>query len=234
MNRIYLLLVLLVVCLGSCQSTKTTIRQYCKVCLSLDDGIIIDDVDSHFLSGMENNEIWDIIKSVFEKEGFTNVYDKYELDYEFFNNNIKGIDSPEDREQLGLKLGIKYILKPIVLQTRESDGFVYDVIDPHASKYPFPRELHPNPRKPGENISILRYELIETSSGEVVYIVDFKNSDTELSFSKDDDEDHYNFSTAVKTLSAGSRKGTKFTIADCSCPKKKYFKRRKIWEKLGF
>ncbi|MFD2035633.1 hypothetical protein ACFSKL_12590 [Belliella marina] len=230
MYRIPSLLVFFLLWFSSCQSTKTSIRQYCKACLDPEDGIIIDDLASPMLSVMQNNELWDIMKLVFEKEGFINVYDRYELDYEFFNNNIKGIDSQEDREQLALKLGIKYILKPSVLQTRESEGFMYDAINPNTSKYSFPREVHPIPRKPAENQSILQYELIETSSGEVVYRVDFVNSD--LGFI-DDDGDDYNISTVMKTLRAGTRKGTKFTIADCSCPKKKYAKRRKFWEKLG-
>ena len=231
MEKYFKILFVSIIFLSSCQSTKTSIRQYCKVCLDQEDGIIIDDVASPMLSVMQNNEIWDIMKLVFEKEGFTNVYDRYELDYEFFTNNIKGINSQGDREQLARKLGIKYILKPAVLDVRESEGFMYDAIDPNESKYPFPREMHPIPNKPAENKSILQYELIETSSGEVVYRVDFVNSDSGFI---DDDGDDYNISTGMKTLRAGTRKGTKFTIADCSCPKKKYTKKRKFWEKIGY
>ncbi|MCH7403745.1 hypothetical protein ACFOUP_11235 [Belliella kenyensis] len=223
-------LVFVLIYLTSCQSTKTTVSQYCKVCLGNDDGIIIDDVSSPLLSSMQNDELWGIVKSVFENEGFSNVFDRYELDYEFIKYNIKGIESQEDREQLVLKLGIKYILKPSVISARDSEGFMYDAIDPNAMKYPFPREIHPIPNKPGENQSILQYELIEISSGDIVYKVNFMNSDS--GFITEDGDD-YNFSTVMKTLRSGTKKATKFTIADCSCPKKKYIKRRKFWEKLG-
>lgn len=182
------------------------------------------------LSVMQNNEIWDIMKLVFQKEGFTNVYDRYELDYQFFNNNIKGIDSQEDREQLARKLGIKYILKPAVLDVRESDGFVYDALNTNA-EYSFPREVYPIPNKPAGNQANLKYELIETSSGEVVYRVDFTNS---YSANIDEDGINHDYGTVMRTLRSGTKKGTRFTIADCSCPKKKYIKRRKFWEKLGY
>lgn len=225
MKKIIKGLFILTIVFSSCQATKTTVIQYCKVCLDVEDGIIVDDLDSPLISVRRNNDIRVLIIELLKSEGFSNVYDKYELDYEFITNNIRGIESTEDREQLNRKLNIKYILKPTVLNLRETEG--YDVIYTSESIYPIPRS-------PQLNRSLLEFELIETATEEVVYKVAFNNSDKEYSKNNEDDIEFFNFGSPFKTLWSGTIKGTKFTIADCTCPKRKYFKRRKFWEKIGF
>lgn len=219
------ILIVLTILICSCQATKTSVIQYCKICLDVEDGIIVDELDSPLISVRRNNDIRVLIIELLKSEGFSNVYDKYELDYEFITNNIKGIESTEDREQLNRKLKIKYILRPTVLNLREAER--YDVIYPSESIYPIPRN-------PQLNRSLLEFELIETATEEVVYKVAFNNSDKEYSKNNEDDIEFFNFGSPFRTLWSGTIKGTKFTIADCTCPKGKYFKRRKFWEKIGF
>lgn len=109
---------------SSCRATKSTVIQYCKICLDVGDGIIVDDLNSLLLSVRRNEDVRNLIIAILNDEGFSSVYNKYELDYEFLTNNIKGIESTDDREQLNRKLNIKYILKPTVLDLRESEGLV--------------------------------------------------------------------------------------------------------------
>lgn len=225
MTKISYSFLLLIIILSSCQATKTSVIQYCKICLDVEDGIIVDELDSPLISVRRNNDIRVLIIELLKSEGFSNVYDKYELDYEFITNNIRGIESTEDREQLNRKLNIKYILRPTVLNLRETEG--YDVIYPSESIYPIPRS-------PQLNRSLIEFELIETATEEVVYKVAFNNTDKEYSKNNEDDIEFFNFGSSFRTLWSGAKKGTKFTVADCTCPKGKYFKRRKIWEKIGF
>ncbi|AFL84249.1 hypothetical protein Belba_1643 [Belliella baltica DSM 15883] len=225
MKNITRVLIVLTIFICSCQATKTSVIQYCKICLDVEDGIIVDDLNSPLLSERRNNDLRVLIIAMLQSEGMINVYDKYELDYEFLTNNIIGIESTEDREQLNRKLNIKYILKPTVLNLREAEG--YDVIYPSESIYPIPRS-------PQLNRSLLEFELIETATEEVVYKVAFNNSDKEYSKNNEDDIEFFNFGSSFRTLWSGAKKGSKFTVADCTCPKGKYLKRRKFWEKIGF
>ncbi len=93
--------------------------------------------------------------------------------------------------------------------------------------------MHPTPRYPLINRSLIEFDIIETASNVVVYKVKFENTDTEFSKEKEDSEVFYNHGSAYNTLSVGTLRGTKYTIADCSCPKGKYLKKRKRLQKFG-
>lgn len=222
MKKLILSTLFLVIFLSSCHTTRITKSQYCKICLELSDGIILD-TESAFLSNSQNNYVKEIIQKEFVNMGINHVFDKYELDYEYYKYGIKSIDKLDDMKTLNLNLGIKYILKANVSEMKESEGF--DQVDPNSSIYPIART-------PMLNSSLLNYALIETSSGDVVYRIHINTADSEIPIStKDGMEEYYNMGTPFRTLRVGAKRGTKYIVADCSCPKKNAVRWRRLFQK---
>ncbi|MDO9554010.1 MULTISPECIES: hypothetical protein [Rhodonellum] len=222
MKRLIPSTLILLIFLSSCHTTRITKSQYCKICLETADGIILD-TESALLSNSQNDYVKEIIQKEFKNMGINNVFDKYELDYEYFKYGIKNIDKLEDMKALNLNLDIKYILKANVSEMRESEG--YDQVDPNSSIYPIPRT-------PMLNSSLLNYALVETSSGEVVYKIHINTSDSEIPINtKDGMEEYYNLGTSFRTLRVGAKRGTKYIVADCSCPKMSTVRWRRLFQK---
>lgn len=211
--------------LTACVTTKPKVIQFARVCIEPTDGIIIDDIDSPLLTDRKNLEIRELVIKTFRSEGFDRVYDKHLLEYDFLANNIKGITSEDDRYEIHRKLDIKYILVPTVLNMKEKDPMILQEKN---------TEDLSGARQPTGFRSFFEFELIETLTGKVVYQIAFEHPSYEFSRNTSDEYIMYYIESGyTKDLYNSTAAHTKYTIADCSCPKGKYLKKRKRLQKFG-
>ncbi|QDH78876.1 hypothetical protein FKX85_07440 [Echinicola soli] len=225
MNKIVILTVLLALLgllLFSC-STKSTIikNQYCTVCMNKQDTIVVD-ISLPSFSIEENARLNNIIIGLFKDQGFQHVFRWYELEYDLLVNGIKSVKTAEDLAFAHKKLGVKYVVKSNLERYLERQANSDNVSKPTLSS------PHPRGPIPVSNESTVSLNLIEANHNQLASKLTIQTQGRVRT--KDDDDYGTSFSSTASawtTLEDGTRRGARFMIADCQCPKGKYARRKK-------
>jgi hypothetical protein len=220
MMRKYLVLIL-IYSLFSCKNTKFQKKQYCKVCWQQEDLVLLD-IQIPNLLVREEEKFYSIIKKQFAKYPDIRLELLEDWDYEMIAKNIK----VHETEKLHQVLDIKYLLKLELKSYRASDGF--DMLEPDKAN-----SIYPTPRVPLNSTSVVAMTLVETETGQDVFVLDLLTRSQELSKSGSDGSEYFlDGGSVYGTMKTGSKRGSKYLLADCSCPKGKYIKWSKILQGL--
>lgn len=220
MTRQYLLL-LLVISLISCKNTKFRKMQYCKVCWQQEELVLLD-IQIPDLLVRQEEKLFMIIKKQFDKHPDIRLELLEDWDYEMMASNIK----MHEIEKMHQVLGVNYILKLELKDYRTSDGF--DMLRPDEAN-----ALYPTPRVPQVSTSLVVMTLLETKTGQDVFILNLLTRSQELSKSGSDGSEYFlDGGSVFGTMKTGTKRGTKYLLADCSCPKGRYIKWSKILQGL--
>ena len=209
------LYIILIPLLFSCTQTKFQKRQYCSVCLQEGDRVLLD-IQIPNLSVGGEEQILKIVTKQFRKHQQFHFGLLEDWHYEITALNIQ----PGETAKLHEELGITYILKVGLGSYKASEGL--DILEADKAQ-----GLFPYPRTPLISSSNIVMSLWETSSGSEVFILDLVTQSTE--FSKSDSEGSqyiFDSNTVYGTIKSGARRGSKYLLADCSCPKGNYVKRK--------
>ncbi|WP_157492580.1 hypothetical protein [Echinicola pacifica] len=195
--------------------------QYCTVCLTPQDTIVLDINFKQFDFG-ENDQLNDAFADILIKEGFTNVFRWYELEYELLSNNIKQVKTEEEIKSVYEKLGIKYIVTAGLSRFIDRENYSFQSVEDKYSP-------HPKGHSPVGDEATLTLSMLETKTNSVCsQITVISKSDTYSKDDKDGNEGLINLASAWNSLFAGTKRGAKYITADCQCPKGKYIRSRRV------
>ncbi|AWW31107.1 hypothetical protein DN752_13765 [Echinicola strongylocentroti] len=225
MNRRFFATVILLIfglLLFSC-STKSTIikNQYCTVCMDKQDTVVVD-IHLPALTMSENTALNNIVIGLLKDQGFQHVFRWYELEYDLLVNGIKSVETAEDLALAHQKLGVKYVVKSNLERYLERQG--------NSDNVSKPTQTNPHPRGPVpvSNESTVSLNLIEAHHNQLASKLTILTQGRVRT--RDDDDYGTSFSSnasAWTTLEDGTRRGARFMIDDCQCPKGKYARRKK-------
>jgi hypothetical protein len=206
---------------SSCATTKFYKKQYCKVCLQGNDWVLFQN-NIPDLSHWEEERIFLTIQKEFLRSPKAVLGSFEDWDYELLAKNIQ----PHELSRLDSELGIKYLLQLTLKRSRGSEVMDYSMPNEVNS-------LYPTPRLPLESSSVVVYRLVETATGETVFSLELSTFSQEVSIpSKDGGMHHVDTGNVFSTIHKSVKRGTKYLLADCICPKGKYVKWSKVLEKL--
>lgn len=211
------LFIIIIPLLFSCTNTKFQKRQYCSVCLQTEDLVLLD-IQVPDLSFGEEERIFNIIAKQLGKNKSVAFGRLEDWHYGITALNLK----QGEISDLHDVLGITYILKVGLVGYNASDGLLFLEADKAQGLYPYPRTSITSSSK-------VEMSLWETRSGSEVFILDLVTKSSEYSKS-DSDGSKYIFDTGTVygTIKNGARRGSKYLLADCSCPKGSYVR----WSRL--
>lgn len=200
---------------ASCTTSKIYTTQFCKICLSQADGILVLPLawEPSFrqLSTSEQNQLERQILDKLRSRGFTKVelYDR--MDYELLKAGIKNLNDPAQLEKVGSELGYPYLLGLSLGPTRDGEDW----------SYLSPGDVNANVPAPDPDMEVsatLRIALIETKSGQIVSDKTVISSNSGWSNSDEDGGvDYWNFASISGVLFHGADKGIAAMVKDCSC-----------------
>ncbi|MBW3467822.1 hypothetical protein [Arthrospiribacter ruber] len=211
------LLLALIPLLFSCKNTKFFPRQYCSVCLQNAD-LVLMDFQIPGLTFREEQRLYQIIEKQFSKRKDIKFGLLEDWDYEIIANQI----NPGETAKLKEILGIDYILQVGLKGYKNSEGFDWFTPDENQA-------LYPTPRVPGTSNSTIEMKLISTETGRVVFTLDLITQTIE--YGKDTQEGsafYFDSGTVWGSMKTGTRRGSKYLLADCRCPKGIYVRWSKI------
>lgn len=221
----YLKKIILILFLCSCQNTKITNLHYCKACLDKENGILVIINEPQFTFSQEE-DLRELMREIFRKEGFERFSFLDELEYELLSNGIKDLNDPAQLAKVHFNLNYQYLLKPTLRKVIDKGGI--DTQDSEEAN-----ALYPVYRPPLTVGAVVRFELIETESGVRLGGIDVSTETSEKSYSESDgDVVSFNFSDVYGNARTSFVRGSKYMISDCTCPKGKFVKWSKIWKHL--
>lgn len=216
----YLILIFIPL-LFSCKNTKFYPKQRCSVCLQDADQVLLD----FRIPGLTYNEeqrLYQIIRKQFAKRDDISFGLLEDWDYEITANQIKLHETVKLKEILG----IDYILQVGLKGFNNSEGI--DLLTPDENQ-----GLYPVPRVPVTSSSTVEIKLIDTQKGSEVFILDLLTKTMELGQDgKDGSAYYFDTGTAWGSMKSGTRRGSKYLLADCQFPKGRYVKWSKILQWL--
>ncbi len=200
---------------ASCTTSKIYTKQFCKVCLSQADGILLLPLawqpGFRQLSTSEQNQLESQILDKLRSQGFTKVelYDR--MDYELLKAGIKNLNDPSQLAKVESELGYPYLLGLSLGPTRDGEDW----------SYLSPEEVSANVPLPDPDLEVsatLRIALIETTSGQIVSDKTIISNNSGWSDSDEDGGvDYWNFASISGVLSHGADKGITSMVKDCGC-----------------
>jgi len=199
----------------SCTTSKIYTKQFCKICLSQVDGILVLPLawqpGFRQLSTSEQNQLESQILDKLRSRGFTKVelYDR--MDYELLKAGIKNLNDPAQLAKVESELGYSYLLGLSLGSTRDGEDW----------SYLSPEEVNASVPVPDPDLEVtatLRIALIETKSGQIVSDKTIISNNSGGSNSdKDGGVDYWNFASISGVLSHGADKGIAAMVKDCGC-----------------
>lgn len=201
----------------SCSTTKFQKGLSCRICLETDELILVEIVIPELLVWQEER-LREIVRKEFGRVGKYRIGFKDDFDYEMLAMNIK-------RHELGKlhqHLGVSYLLTIGLKKVSPSEGF--DMLEADKAN-----SLYPSPRIPLHSSSLVELSLVEAKSSEEVFRLKLVSNSQEMSHTGSDGSLYFvDLGTIFGTMAAGVRRGTKYIIADCVCPKGAYVKKSKF------
>lgn len=183
---------------------------------------VVLDISIPNLAVWQQEQLQGIVEGQFEKVGKYKLLILEELHYDMTAKNIKA----HELEKLHTHLGVTYYLKLELKDYQSSDGF--DMLEPDKVN-----SLYPSPRLPQNSSSIVTMRLMEAKSATEVFRLDLVTNTQELSHTGNDGSVYFfDAGSVYGTIKAGTKRGVKYMLADCICPKASYVKRSKIMQWL--
>ncbi|WP_343853853.1 hypothetical protein [Algoriphagus jejuensis] len=206
---------MLLISATACTSSKVFTTQFCKVCLSQEDGVLLLplawETSFRLLSVAEQNQLERQILEKLRSRGFTKVelYDR--LDYELLKAGIKDLNDPKQLSKISSELGYPYLLGLSMGPSRAGESWAFLS----------PEEVNasvPTPSPDMEVSATVRIALIETDTGQIVSDKTVVSSNSGWSNTDEDGgEDYWNFASISGVLFHGVDKGTAAMVKDCGC-----------------
>lgn len=199
----------------SCTSSKVYTSQFCKVCLSQEDGIsllpLAWEPSFRLLSVAEQSKLERQILEKKRSQGFTKVelYDR--MDYELLNAGIKDLNDPKQLAKVHSELGYPYLLGLSLGPSRAGESLAF--LSPEDANANFP--VTPPDM---EVSSTVRIALIETKTGQLVSDKTVVSENSGWSNTDEDGgENYWNFASISGVLFHGVDKGIGAMAKDCGC-----------------
>jgi hypothetical protein len=209
------LLAALIFLVASCTTSKIYTSQFCRVCLSKSDGILLLPLawEPSFrqLSTSEQNRLELHILDRLRGLGLSKVelYDR--MDYELLKAGVKNLNDPVQLAKIDSELGYSYLLGFSLGPTREGEGW----------SYLNPEEVNANVPVPDPDMEVsatLRVALIEAKTGQIVSDKTVVSQNSGWSKAdKDGGMDYWNFADISGVLSRGADKGIASMTKECGC-----------------